>query len=222
MNIQIEGLRKSFKQGDHRIDVLRGLGLEAKSGEVLAILGQSGSGKSTFLSLLSGLESPDQGSIKYGETIFSDLDEASTTQFRARKMGTVFQQYHLIPHLTALENVTLPLEIRGESIGERAEKLLFDVGLGHRLHHMPSELSGGECQRVAIARALVVRPELILADEPSGNLDQQTGEQVMALFFKLVRERGTTTLLVTHNQQLTQFCDRIFRLVEGKLVEETR
>jgi putative ABC transport system ATP-binding protein len=137
-------------------------------------------------------------------------------------MGIVFQQYHLLPHLTALENVSLPLEIRSETVGDRAQELLCSVGLGHRLHHMPSQLSGGECQRVAIARALVVRPEMILADEPSGNLDQKTGEQVMDIFFKLVREHRMTTLLVTHNQQLTQFCDRVFRLEEGQLREDLK
>lgn len=222
MKIQITNLKKSFLQGEERIQVLRGLELHANSGEVLAILGQSGSGKSTFLSLVSGLESPDEGRIQYGDTQFSSLSEAEMTEFRARKMGIVFQQYHLIPHLTALENVTLPLEIRGEAVGHRAKELLESVGLGHRLHHMPSQLSGGECQRVAIARALVVRPEFILADEPSGNLDQKTGEQVMDLFFKLVRQYKMTTLLVTHNEQLTRFCDRVLRLENGNLVEAQR
>lgn len=222
MKLSLKSVSKSFFQGEEKIHVLKDLELEVQPSEVVAILGQSGSGKSTLLSLLSGLESPDSGTIQLGETNMTLLKEEEMTAFRARHMSIVFQQYHLISHLTALENVALPLEIRGEKAGERAKRLLDLVGLSHRMTHFPSQLSGGESQRVAIARALVVEPQFILADEPSGNLDQKTGSSVMGLFFEMVRKFKSTTLLVTHNEELAKSCDRVFHLRQGQLFEEKR
>ncbi len=217
MKLVLENVSKSFRQGETEVRVLKNLSLVVEQSEVVAILGQSGSGKSTLLSLLSGLESPDQGKIQLGETNLTKLSEAEMTAFRAKHMGIVFQQYHLVAHLNARENVELPLEIRGETVAQRPDEILEHVGLGHRKNHFPSQLSGGECQRVAIARALVVKPQFILADEPSGNLDQATGDKVMSLFFEMVRRQKTTTILVTHNEELAQQCDRIFHLKEGQL-----
>ncbi len=217
--IQVENLKKSFKQTENAIEILKNLNLNVKKGEKVGILGQSGSGKSTFLSLMSGLDSPDSGDIIINGVSTTKLTEKEWTQFRAKNISIVFQQYHLIGHLTALENVMLPLEILGESektATERATTLLDEVGLKTRATHFPSQLSGGESQRVAIARALITRPNLLLADEPSGNLDQETGQKVMSLFFDITAKYQTTTLLVTHNEQLAARCDVIYRLTQGR------
>lgn len=219
MSLRIQGLTKSFSQGEARIQVLKGLDLDVPTGQVIAILGQSGSGKSTFLSLLSGLDQPDQGRIEISGTDLVKLNPEEKTRFRGEKIGIVFQQFHLVPHLTALENVSLPLEIRGESeIEARAKAMLASLGLGERLYHLPGQLSGGESQRVAIARALVSKPDLILADEPSGNLDLETGDKVMQVFFDLVRSLNITTILVTHNPDLATRCDRRLTLRGGVCV----
>ncbi len=217
--IQVENLKKSFKQTENTIEILKNLNLNVKKGDKVGILGQSGSGKSTFLSLMSGLDSPDSGDIIINGVSTTKLTEKEWTQFRAKNISIVFQQYHLVGHLTALENVMLPLEILGESektATERATTLLDEVGLKARANHFPSQLSGGESQRVAIARALITRPNLLLADEPSGNLDQETGQKVMSLFFEITAKYQTTTLLVTHNEQLAARCDVIYRLTQGR------
>ncbi|MBF2053828.1 MAG: ABC transporter ATP-binding protein [Candidatus Sericytochromatia bacterium] len=214
-------VHKGFVMGGQKIEVLKGLDLQLLAGETLAILGPSGSGKSTLLGLLAGLETPDSGEIALRGEVLSELDQAALTRYRARYLGIVFQQFHLMRHLSALENVMLPLEIAGQSgrtVRQRAVELLEQVRLGHRLDHYPHQLSGGECQRVAIARALSPEPELILADEPSGNLDQETGEQVMGALFEMVRAQGRSLILVTHNPEQAMRCDRQLHLQHGQLV----
>lgn len=218
MSLQIENLFKNYQQAGQELSILKGLNCHIEKGEVIAILGQSGSGKSTLLSLLAGLDRPTEGRIKINQQDITHLSEEEMTQFRAKNIGIIFQQFHLIPHLTALENVLLPLEILNEkpqTAKSKAKEMLALVGLSHRLEHLPSQLSGGECQRVAMARALVVEPNCLLADEPSGNLDTETGVQVMSLFFDVVRKFKTTTVLVTHSQELASRCDRIFHLKNG-------
>jgi putative ABC transport system ATP-binding protein len=215
MSLEVKNVFKSYTQGNQNISVLKGLSFAASNGEIIAIVGQSGSGKSTLLSLLSGLDSSDQGQIIINGTDINKLDERQRTLFRAKNIGIVFQQFHLISHLSAQENVQLACEIAG--VKNEPEKLLQRVGLGHRVGHFPSQLSGGECQRVAIARALSVNPKILLADEPSGNLDEKTGKSVMDLLFEQVRKLKTTTVLVTHNAELAKRCDRILILEDGKV-----
>lgn len=217
-SMEVQNLSKSFKVGSSQISILKDLQLQVKKGEVVAILGQSGSGKSTFLSLLSGLDEPDTGSILIQGTNLVGMNIEERTKFRGKKIGIVFQQFHLIPHLSAIENVLLPLEIAGINNGEaRAMDLLDKMGLKERRDQLPGKLSGGEAQRVALARALINQPEVILADEPSGSLDPATGDQVMNVFFEMVRNAGTTALLVTHNPELAKRCDRQLTLKQGQL-----
>jgi putative ABC transport system ATP-binding protein len=218
MSLKLQSVTKKYQQGDSEIEVLKGLSAEIQNSEIVAIVGQSGSGKSTLLSLLAGLDRPTSGQIFVANQEISQMSEQEMTAFRGRKIGIVFQQFHLLPHLTAMENVMLPLEIWDEGDRDaRAEKALAQMGLGHRLHHTPSQLSGGECQRVAIARALVGRPEILLADEPSGNLDTMTGRKVMDVFFEVVRAHKVTTVLVTHSEALAKACDRQLVLENGIL-----
>lgn len=219
MSISVENLNKSFLQGVEQIQVIQNLNLKIDKPEVVAVIGQSGSGKSTFLSLLSGLDRADSGKVLIAGKDISIMSEESLTQFRAEHVSLVFQQYHLVQHLTALENVLLPLEIQGKSIDlKAAETLLEQVGLQNRMNHFPSQLSGGESQRVAIARALIVKPSVLLADEPSGNLDVATGSSVMDLFLDVVKKNKITTIVVTHNPELAKRCDRVFELIQGQLV----
>jgi len=209
---------KSFQQGNHRVDVLEHLNMHANAGEKVAILGPSGCGKSTLLSLLAGLDKPDVGTVEIDGQDLAKMSEDERSKTRSEKLGIVFQQYHLMRNLTAIENVGLPLEILGKAdYADRARVALKEVGLSHRVAHFPSEMSGGECQRVAIARALVTRPSLVLADEPSGNLDHKTGEEVMDLLFSLCNEHGITLILVTHNRELANRCDRALLLKDGAL-----
>ncbi|GIL17581.1 MAG: ABC transporter ATP-binding protein [Oligoflexia bacterium] len=216
MSLIIDNLRKVYQQGDQQIEVLKGVQAEIQEGEIVAIVGQSGSGKSTLLGLLSGLDRATSGMIKIQNTDFNQLSEKQMTEFRAKNIGIVFQQFHLLPHLTALENVMVPLEILGFQNPEaEAKKMLDAVGLSHRYDHLPAKLSGGECQRVAIARALVTQPKILLADEPSGNLDDETGEKVMSVFFDVVRKYKITTILVTHNDDLARRCHRQLVLKQG-------
>lgn len=219
MSLELRDVRKSFHQGDQSIEVLKGISAKINDGEIVAILGQSGSGKSTLLGLLSGLDRVTAGEIRVQDRPYTQLNEKDMTEFRAKNIGIVFQQFHLLPHLTALENVMIPLEILGlpNALG-RAQKLLEAVGLGHRMDHLPAKLSGGECQRVAIARALVSEPKILLADEPSGNLDTETGEKVMEVFFDVVKKFRMTTVLVTHNVDLARRCDRQLNLKSGVFV----
>ncbi|MFM6929811.1 MAG: ABC transporter ATP-binding protein [Bdellovibrio sp.] len=221
MSLTLANVRKSFHQGETEIAVLKGLNVQIEPGQIVSIVGQSGSGKSTLLSILAGLERADVGDISVDKINLTPLTEQELTLFRAQNIAIVFQQYHLISHLTALENVMLALEIlKIENAKERAEEVLKELGLGHRLNHFPGQLSGGECQRVAIARALVVKPKILLADEPSGNLDTHTGDKVMDVFFDVVRKHKITTILVTHSEALAQRCERRLRLEEGILKEQ--
>ena len=218
LSLTVSDLHKSYQHGESRVEILKGLSLNVKKGEVAAIVGPSGSGKSTLLSLICGLDRPDKGQIAIdGKKIF-DLTPQELTLFRGRKMGIVFQQFHLMDHLTAAENIGLPLEILDEpNVTERVQRALKAVGLESRAKHFPSQMSGGENQRVAIARALVVEPALLLADEPTGNLDLATGEKVVSLFFELVRSLKITTCIVTHSPDLAQRCDSIWALENGSM-----
>lgn len=216
--MKIKNLRKSFGAGEGRVEVLKGLNLEIKEGETLALVGKSGSGKSTLLSLMAGLDYPDEGEILIRDKNLALMNETEMTMFRAANMGIVFQQFHLVSTLTALENVLLPLELlKKEGALHTANSLLDSVGLTSRAHHLPSQLSGGESQRVAIARALSIRPAILFADEPSGNLDEETGDKVMELLFKMVSETRTTLVLVTHDPELAGRCQRVIHLEHGSL-----
>ena len=220
MSLEIKNIRKSFRQGDLKVDVLKNLSATIQSGEIVAVVGQSGSGKSTLLSILAGLEKSDDGEIIVDQKNISVFSEKEMTRFRAQSISIVFQQYHLVAHLSALENVMLPLEILKQADAkEKAQTILAEMGLAHRLDHRPSEMSGGECQRVAIARALVVAPKILLADEPSGNLDVETGLKVMEKFFEIINKHKITTLLVTHSESLAQRCGRILHLEKGQFIE---
>ncbi len=188
-------------------------------GEAVAIVGASGSGKSTLLALLAGLDTPTAGSVELDGANLFELDEDARAELRGRAVGFVFQSFQLLPSLTALENVMLPLELAGRDDAESgAREILARVGLAERLHHYPKHLSGGEQQRVALARAFVVRPKLLLADEPTGSLDAESGDAVIALLFQLNRESGTTLVLVTHDEHLASRCQRVVRLAAGRIV----
>lgn len=216
--INITNLKKSYGIGESKIEVLKGINLKIEEGETLALTGKSGSGKSTLLSLLAGLDTIDDGDIIIDSINISKMSEKDLSQFRAKNLGIIFQQFHLVSTLTAHENILLPLELlKSSNAIEKAKNLLDSVGLSHRSDHLPFELSGGECQRVAIARALAIRPSLILADEPSGNLDEETGEKVMDLLFKMVHETKTTLILVTHDHDLAKRCSRIVHLEHGSI-----
>ncbi len=223
MSVKVESLCKSFSQGSLEIEVLKNLSFQVKTGEIVAILGQSGSGKSTLLSLLSGLDRASSGQVQVDGQSIEAMSENEITDFRGRYIGIVFQQFHLIPHLTAIENVMLPLEIQeakgfdSQKTYEKAKILLDQVGLSHRIDHFPRQMSGGECQRVAIARAMISSPRFILADEPSGNLDVDTGKNVIDNLFKVVRENKVTMILVTHSMELAQKCDRQLHLSKGQI-----
>ena len=217
MLLEINQLYKSFPQADHgQIDVLKNINLEINEGETVAVVGQSGSGKSTLLSLMAGLDRQTTGSLRLRDKEISEMSEVKLTQFRAENIGIIFQQFYLMPHLTALENVSLPLEMFGyEDYLNRAKEALEQVGLSDREQHFPHQLSGGESQRVAIARAVVARPSILLADEPTGNLDNETGVQVANLLFDLVKTTGMTMLLVTHNTEMAKRCSRQLTLQFG-------
>lgn len=218
MILALTEVKKSYRQGSNTIEVLTGVNLEIAQGTSNAIVGKSGEGKSTLLSLIAGLDKPDSGKVEVGGKDIALLPEKELTRYRAQTMSLVFQQYHLMSTLTALENVMLPLEIlKKTNAKEKAVELLEKVELGHRKHHLPNELSGGESQRVAIARALASDPQLLLADEPSGNLDHFTGRKVMDLIFNLVADYKTTLVLVTHDEDLASKCQNSYRLNEGKL-----
>lgn len=218
MKLALENIGKSYRQAESELKILEDLNLHLNSGEIVAVIGESGSGKSTLLSLLAGFMSPDRGHLRWDGKLASDWDERTWANFRKTHLGFVFQNYYLIPYLSALENVALPLRLNGESKAEnKATVLLNELGLGSRLDHLPNQLSGGECQRVAIARAIIHNPGLILADEPTGSLDVRTGAQVLDTLFKILNERRQTALIVTHSQEVAQRCDRILTLKQGKL-----
>jgi putative ABC transport system ATP-binding protein len=220
--IEVRNLTKTLTSGSQRLEILRGIDLTVRKGEVVAIEGPSGSGKSTFLGLLAGFDSPTGGSIKIEGEEITGLDEDQLALLRGKKLGFVFQSYNLIPTLTAEENVLLPLELRGDSSKsqERARELLCAVGLEARASHYPVQLSGGEQQRVALARAFSCSPSILLADEPTGNLDSATGNIVLEMLLKLNRSEGATLVIVTHDSALSRLTNRIVRLRDGRIVDE--
>ncbi|HBG06484.1 MAG: ABC transporter ATP-binding protein [Geobacteraceae bacterium GWC2_58_44] len=220
--VELKGICKSFREGERERTVFRDASLVIAPGEWVFLLGRSGSGKSTLLNLLSGIDLPDRGEVVVDAKPLNRLSERERTLFRRNSIGFVFQFYNLIPTLSVAENVLLPLELNGKltpALRDRARELLDQVGLGERAESFPDRLSGGEQQRVAVARALVHRPKLVLADEPTGNLDAETGRQVLDLFQRLVRQTGTTMVLVTHSSEVARLADRVLTIREGRLVE---
>jgi len=221
MILKVENISKEYKQGNTIVNALKGISFDISSGESLSIVGPSGSGKTTLLTLLAGLDHPSNGHIILNNQNITKLSEKEIVNFRSKNIGIVFQQFHLMPHLTALENVSLPLEILGEhstnEIEEKAKHYLELVGLSHRMNHFPHQMSGGECQRVAIARATINNPKILLADEPSGNLDTETGMKVMDLLFKISEENKSNLILVTHDIRLANRCQRQIHLTGGQL-----
>jgi putative ABC transport system ATP-binding protein len=217
--IQAHALTKTIDTGTHRVDILKGIELEIPRGQFAAVMGPSGSGKSTLLGLLAGLDTPTAGQIFLDGQEISGLKEDELALVRGRKIGFVFQSYHLIPTLTAEENVLLPMELAGNGDGaKRASELLERVGLAGRRDHYPVQLSGGEQQRVALARAFMMRPPILMADEPTGNLDSEHGRLVLDLLLSLNRQEGTTLVLVTHDQELAANADRRILLRDGRIV----
>ncbi len=218
--VRIENLAKVYRSGDKDLVIFHDLALEVAEGEQVAVIGESGAGKSTLLHLVSGLDKPSAGAIYYKNKNIIGLPEAALSDFRNREIGYVWQQHHLLPEFTAEENVSMPLRIRGESgakASSEARASLEEVGLGNRAHHRSGELSGGEQQRIAIARALTANPSLLLADEPTGNLDEGTGQMIFNLLGEIRRRRNLTTILVTHNLQFARRCDRVLKLAGGAL-----
>jgi putative ABC transport system ATP-binding protein len=216
--IKLAGVNLSLGQGAARVHILKDIDLNIGSGEAIGLIGPSGSGKSTLLMVMAGLERADTGTVTVAGEDLIALDEDALARFRGRHVGIVFQSFHLIPAMTTLENVAVPLELAGASDAqERARAELSAVGLGQRLHHYPAELSGGEQQRVALARALAPNPSILVADEPTGNLDEDTGRQVIDLLFAGHKQRGTTLVLVTHDTALASRCGRVLRLRSGHI-----
>jgi putative ABC transport system ATP-binding protein len=216
--IALAGVNLALGRGAARVHILKDIDLNIGHGEAIGMVGPSGSGKSTLLMVMAGLERPDTGSVMVAGETLNSLDEDALAQFRGRNIGIVFQSFHLIPTMTALENVAVPLELAGASDAlERAAQELDAVGLSARRDHYPAELSGGEQQRVALARALVPNPAILIADEPTGNLDEATGTEIIDLMFKRHVERRTTLVLVTHDPGLAARCDRVVRLRSGKI-----
>ena len=220
MFLTVQGVRKSYAVGGVPLTVLEDINLAVAPGEMIAIVGASGVGKSTMLHILGGLDRADAGSVTVDGVELSALPDAEVVAFRNKRVGFVFQFHHLLPEFTALENAEMPARIAREPLGEarpRAEELLRRVGLGERLSHRPGMLSGGEQQRVAIARALVMRPAILLADEPTGDLDERTGESLHALLREMHATNGLTSVIATHNPRLAAACDRVLRLEAGRL-----
>ncbi len=219
--IEVRGLKKSIRNGARRIEILRGIDLTIPRGQFAAIMGASGSGKSTLLGLLAGLDSPSEGEVMVDGIAISRLEENKLAEVRGSRIGFVFQSYQLIPTLTALENVMLPWELNARGDARRkAQGLLETVGLGDRLHHYPVQLSGGEQQRVALARAFVMEPPIVLADEPTGNLDSKNGQHVLELLTERQRESQTTLVMVTHDPQIAEHADRRIHLRDGLVVAD--
>jgi putative ABC transport system ATP-binding protein len=219
--ISVRGLSMRLTSGGRPVDVLTNVSLDVPAGQFLAVAGPSGSGKSTLLGLIAGLDQPTAGDIAVAGVEITRLGEDALARFRRDTIGYVFQSFHLIPTLTALENVAVPLELAGDAdaLG-RARALLVEVGLADRIHHYPVQLSGGEQQRVAVARAVARRPRLLLADEPTGNLDSATGKQIIELLVALNRQLGSTLVLVTHDPALAAYADRIVTLRDGRVVSD--
>lgn len=227
--IETQDLRKSFATEAGELQVLKGINLIIREGEMVGIVGASGAGKSTLLHILGALDRPTSGKVYYGNQDIFSLDRNSLAAFRNRMIGFVFQFHHLLPEFTSLENVMMPglihksqkSEVRSQEkdIRRKAEDLLEQVGLAHRKRHRPGELSGGEQQRVAVARALILNPKIILADEPTGNLDTLTGEELFKILMNLNRERGVTFVIVTHNESLSSRCHRVLKMADGRLID---
>jgi lipoprotein-releasing system ATP-binding protein len=219
--IKVIDLHKSFSMGSYELPVLKGINLEIQRGELIAIVGASGAGKSTLLHIIGTLDKPTNGTVTFdGQDLFQ-LTETQQAEFRNRRIGFVFQFHHLLPEFTALENVSMPALVQRRdsvSVESDATALLTEVGLGQRLHHKPGEMSGGEQQRVAMARALMQKPDLVLADEPTGNLDTHSGDALFALMRELNNSRGTTFVIVTHNEKLSAQSDRIVHMQDGMIV----
>ncbi|MBT4287490.1 MAG: ABC transporter ATP-binding protein [Deltaproteobacteria bacterium] len=221
MILQVNNITKSYVQTDNKpVDVIKNINFNVKKGETISIVGPSGSGKTTLLSLIAGLDSIDSGSIILDGQDLSQLSEDKLSKYRSQKIGIVFQQFHLMPHLSVKENVRLPLEIlNAPNISERTNEVLEQVGLSDKKTFLPAVLSGGECQRVAIARAMGIQPSILLADEPTGNLDNKTAYQIEELLFNLVESINMTLVVVTHNLRLANHCERQLQLKEGQLYE---
>jgi putative ABC transport system ATP-binding protein len=218
--IEVENLGKDVPSGDGMLTILHEISFAVSAGEAVAVVGASGSGKSTLLGLMAGLDAPSRGNVRLDGRDIGPLSEDARAELRGRLLGFVFQSFQLLPALTALENAALPLELAGRSdASAQAEAMLRRVGLGERLGHYPKHLSGGEQQRVALARAFSVQPKLLLADEPTGNLDAATGAEIIELMFRMNAEAGTTLVLVTHDEALARRCGRVLRLASGRLVE---
>lgn len=216
--LKLQSLKKSYTQGIYSVGIFENLNFSLEKGQRVAIMGKSGSGKSTLLSLISGIIKPDNGDIILNSHSYKDFEESELNDFRATNIGFVFQNFHLVSYLNALENVMLPAKVCNISNPkEKAIELLKSVGLSHRLDHLPAQLSGGEKQRVAIARALIHNPKIILADEPSGNLDEETGNNVMDILFELIKKNNTTLILVTHSKEVALRCERTYELAHGTL-----
>jgi len=216
--LKSKGIHKIYKNGKRDLQVLQGIDLEVKKGESLAVVGPSGAGKSTLLHILGGLDRPTEGKVFLDDVDFYRLPDKEISRLRNQKIGFVFQFYHLLPEFTALENTLMPALIKGKNVKHRAEDLLQSFGLGDRLHHRPSELSGGERQRVAIARALVNSPDILLCDEPTGNLDSKMGEEILRILFGLNKKDNTTVVIVTHDRGIAKHSDSVLEIKDGKLV----
>ncbi|MEO0730670.1 MAG: ATP-binding cassette domain-containing protein [Pseudomonadota bacterium] len=221
--IKLEDVRLRLGDPPSEVDILRGVSIEVEAGQSVAVVGPSGSGKTSLLMVMSGLERATSGIVNVAGHDFLKLSEDQMAEARGRDIGIVFQAFHLIPTMTTLENVALPLELTGrQNAAETARQRLTDVGLGERLSHYPSQLSGGEQQRVALARALAPRPKVLFADEPTGNLDKTTGEQIVKLLFGLQRTESATLVLVTHDETLAARCDRVVRMADGLITTDAR
>ena len=221
--IRLDDVHLTLPSDAGPVNILRGLDLEVTAGETVGVIGPSGSGKTSMLMVLAGLERPTKGAVEAAGAPIHELNEDALALFRRDNVGIVFQDFHLVPTMTALENVAMPLEFAGRGdAAERAQVQLEAVGLGHRLEHYPGQLSGGEQQRVALARAFAPEPAVLLADEPTGNLDHNTGQAVMELLFRLHDTKGTTLILVTHAPELAERCERIVRMEDGRIVDDGR